>query len=513
MTRKNLYDVLGVSPNATAEQIRQAYVLRSKMLHPDRFDQFRQRAEWELANEMLKELNHAHSVLRDPASRAEYDRNIARATSAAPPPQQPPPQRRTETPPSRPPVKLGRLKSGIASFDALPQATRRRLVDRAAGKNKVQFAIQLEGVGWNYFWAIVFVGWFAVIFYQASEYRWDGDAIGWLMGITGVVALLQAFNINWIVRWHQSPLRCWLLITPLYIIKTHLDKVWYWPIWEISDIKATHNYRNGIYQDTSLRMAFGSVREDLTISPQSAYDSMLGALRAFDQKFRSVQSQQDWMYLFEQDDFREFDPVNAPGRPRRAPLRTAAIFALSFTLYGVSFAIASAINSGQAAHPKYTYTPRHTASSGYVPTTYRAPSPPFIRPTTAPNGQPWPAYAAYISGYEILAVGGLSSVTVDNTRNSSDVFLKLVALSSTEAYPVRLCYIPAYSQFKFESVAAGRYDVRYRDLSSGGLSKTDEFTLTETRTFQGTEFSNLSLTLYKVANGNMHTETIDESEF
>ena len=47
----------------------------------------------------------------------------------------------------------------------------------------------------------------------------------------------------------------------------------------------------------------------------------------------------------------------------------------------------------------------------------------------------------------------------------------------------------------------------------GNLSKTEEFSLKETPTFNGTEYSNLTLTLYKVSNGNMHTETIAESEF
>jgi hypothetical protein len=186
------------------------------------------------------------------------------------------------------------------------------------------------------------------------------------------------------VRRHKSPLRCWLLVTPLYIIKTHLDRVWYWPIWEVSDIRATHNYRNGIYHGTALHMAFGSASVDVTISPQSAYDSMLSALRAFDQKFRSAKAQQDWAYFFEHDDFREFDPDTTPVRPRRAPARTAAIFILSFVLYGISFAIAAAVNSDHAPRWSYTYAPPE-------PTTYRPhPTPPsFFEPELPlpPNGE------------------------------------------------------------------------------------------------------------------------------
>ena len=220
------------------------------------------------------------------------------------------------------------------------------------------------------------------------------------------------------------------------------------------------------------------------------------------------------------------NPRQSPPPPRPAPtsqqprrsfwnsVLRVLFWDLRVTLLVIIFGGAGINALFEEKRPRRPYTSNPPASpSGYAPTTYRVPRPAFIRPATAPNGQPWPAYAAYIPGYQILGGGGLSSVTVDNTRNSSDVFLKLVSLNSTQAYPIRLCYIPAYSQFKFQAVAAGRYDVRYQDLTSGGYSKTEEFSLHETKTYQGTQFSNLTLTLYKVSNGNMHTEAIDESQF
>ncbi len=164
--------------------------------------------------------------------------------------------------------------------------------------------------------------------------------------------------------------------------------------------------------------------------------------------------------------------------------------------------------------PRRPYSPNAPGSaSNYTPKTERAPRPVFVRPVTAPNGQLWPGYAAYIPGYPILAKGGRSSITVDNTQNSSDLFVKLVSLNTAPAYPIRFCYVPAHSQFKFEDVTAGLYDVRYRDLSSGVLSKTKEVTLTETRTSNGVEFFHHKFTTYTVRNGNMQVETIDESEF
>ena len=108
---------------------------------------------------------------------------------------------------------------------------------------------------------------------------------------------------------------------------------------------------------------------------------------------------------------------------------------------------------------------------------------------------------------------GLSTVTVDNSRNDSDVFVKLVSLDGAQAYPVRQFFIPAFGTFTLGKVSAGSYDVRYRDLDSGGLSRSDAFSIDETTTEEGTEFSRFTMTLYKVKSGNMKTHGLAESEF
>lgn len=88
---KTYYDILGIAKSATSAEIKKAYILRSKMMHPDRFSQTSQTAEWEMANEMLKELNQAYGVLKDPLSRNQYDYTIAGGYTSqntySPPPQ------------------------------------------------------------------------------------------------------------------------------------------------------------------------------------------------------------------------------------------------------------------------------------------------------------------------------------------------------------------------------------------------------------------------------------------
>lgn len=139
--------------------------------------------------------------------------------------------------------------------------------------------------------------------------------------------------------------------------------------------------------------------------------------------------------------------------------------------------------------------------------------PEYVRPITAPNGQPWPTSAGYVRGYQRLHADGLSTVTVDNSRNDSDVFVKLVSLDGAQAYPVRQFYIPAFGSFTLNKVTAGSYDIRYRDLSNGGLSRSEAFRLEEIQTYGGVQYSNITMTLYKVQNGNMQTYGLSEAEF
>lgn len=140
--------------------------------------------------------------------------------------------------------------------------------------------------------------------------------------------------------------------------------------------------------------------------------------------------------------------------------------------------------------------------------------PAYVRAAVADNGQPWPTSSAYIRGYPRLHNDGLSTVTIDNTQNDSDVHVKLESLNGPPAYhPVRTFFISGHGSFTLNRVTAGNYDIRYRDLSTGGLSRSEAFDLVESPTYNGTQFSNFTMTLYKVRNGNMQTYDLAEDEF
>lgn len=73
---EDLYQILGVSRDATQEEIRKAYRKRAKELHPDLHPGDKD------AERRFQELSAAYSILGDPEKRARYDRGEIDATGA-----------------------------------------------------------------------------------------------------------------------------------------------------------------------------------------------------------------------------------------------------------------------------------------------------------------------------------------------------------------------------------------------------------------------------------------------
>jgi curved DNA-binding protein CbpA len=64
---RDYYEVLGVAPGASAEEIKRAYHRLAFQCHPDR------NCESEEAHEEMERINEAYAVLSDPIKRREYD--------------------------------------------------------------------------------------------------------------------------------------------------------------------------------------------------------------------------------------------------------------------------------------------------------------------------------------------------------------------------------------------------------------------------------------------------------
>ena len=69
---KNLYDVLEVSKFASKEIIEKAYKTLAKRYHPD----LQEESNKKQAEEMMKQINEAYSILSDEQKRKEYDHRL-----------------------------------------------------------------------------------------------------------------------------------------------------------------------------------------------------------------------------------------------------------------------------------------------------------------------------------------------------------------------------------------------------------------------------------------------------
>jgi len=137
----------------------------------------------------------------------------------------------------------------------------------------------------------------------------------------------------------------------------------------------------------------------------------------------------------------------------------------------------------------------------------------YSRPARAPNGEPWPSVSDYVGGYQQRNTNGLSQVIIDNSKNASDAFVKIVSVSDAEPKVVRNIFIQAADRFTATNLKAGSYELRYQNLDSGTLIRSETFALEESAIASGTRYSTVTLTLHAQPDESMNTFALNPGEF
>ena len=120
----------------------------------------------------------------------------------------------------------------------------------------------------------------------------------------------------------------------------------------------------------------------------------------------------------------------------------------------------------------------------------------------------------YDENHPYLNDNGLCEITIDNTKNDMPVYVRIWDMKKHQ--PVRAFYIRQGGTFTANELTPGQYEIRYRELYESGEpshgTKSQIYTMEQHRTPTGTQYDTLSLTLYKVRNGNARTTRIDAGD-
>lgn len=129
----------------------------------------------------------------------------------------------------------------------------------------------------------------------------------------------------------------------------------------------------------------------------------------------------------------------------------------------------------------------------------------------APSNKPWPAAPSYVT--PVKNTNGYSKLTIDNRQGGSNVYIKLAKPTDGSVLGVREAYVPAGKSFTMNKIPAGSYVVKYKDVQTGCNSVSEKFDISELHTYEGVEYTEMSLTLYTIRNGNMNFKKLPESSF
>ena len=502
---KDLYSILGVAPDATPEEIKDAYLARTRVIHPDRFDQQRHPQDWKKANEMLAELNEAYSILQNATSRAQYDEfRSGKQRRQTAPPSPPKPQREPEPPPT-PSFELGELTPGHAAFARLPKKVQDRLLKRQQNKTEDQFQVKLSSAVWNYVFIAVLLCWFWYLFADANGAKWKDNTLLWYAGITLTVGGLIGRNCVTIWRRVKAKLKPYFYVTPIYFLKTEFDIVSFRPIWMLKDVAVTHNYKNGLYQNSHVVLKFDGHDESLSLSSKQQVETLFERVRAYDARLRTAYANGDHQYFLNYDDFYRVPRSGVPPPVLLSKGKQAFIYAVSvFVCAGGLFA---AIASNEELSLKRWV--RHSTPTEYTP---RPTSQRVVRSSYPEQPLPYSgSVRTYTSGERIAPFEIKAS-------QGSNYLVKLV-----DAYthaPVLTVFVRSGTTVNVDA-PIGTYEVRYASGKTWygyeylfgpdtAYSKADK-----TFTFEvvGNQVSGFTITLYEVAHGNLRTSTIRPTDF
>lgn len=302
------YKILGISEDAVSADIRKAYKALASKYHPDRYDQVNNEEGWKAANAKMVAINEAYNVLIKPVERQKYDRlrkpkpqqqrtySSGSTAQSTPSPEQQYQQHRHQP-------DTVEITSGFSFFKDLPKEIQNLLKERQNKRNTGQIRINMESTAFEYIVGIGGGVWFYAYFYLADIGEFDvySEFTVWMSIIATGAVVYSMFQL---LRYKLSKVGHFVYITPLYLIKTFYDQVFYWPLWDIKDIVGRHYTKDGSYDHSEMRIVLPRAVVKVTTGSQGKADRFIDAFNQFARMFEFAQQKNDMNYVDKNNDFK-----------------------------------------------------------------------------------------------------------------------------------------------------------------------------------------------------------------
>ncbi|MEY5025974.1 MAG: hypothetical protein RLZZ244_1502, partial [Verrucomicrobiota bacterium] len=277
------------------------------------------------------------------------------------------------------------------------------------------------------FAALSLATWFLFLFTELASPLWEHPTL--LAAFSALIALSLSLLLRQLLLWRQSPVRSTLILTPLYLIRTRVDHIRFWPLWELSDLRLSPRYRRGRYRRTVVRLRFGTHYETFALPDHRACERLVQALQHFEQHLELARLEENARYFEENNDF-----LDCTAKPRAGIPATASYGVLLVSLVFCTMAFASAYTwhrppPEDSSPPLTSEVPPPTPTPEPPPETApRPPAPPF-------EPAPTPPHPTLPADWKSLHEAGLLALARGEIEHALEATNKALLASQSEFGP------------------------------------------------------------------------------
>lgn len=194
--------------------------------------------------------------------------------------------------------------SSCLSFKGLPPKVRERLLSRQRGEGE-GFAIKTGGINSSFLIVAAAASWFGLLYLLTNASLWNNAQI-FIFGSVSLFALyLLLQNLYKIFRWFASGLKCYLLITPIYVIDIEFDEVRYWNLEQLLSINSAKRAQNAGTQNPQITLTLKNKTKTITAENPAKAEEIVEQTDYLRKKFIEATVRNDLEYLNSNDDFIE----------------------------------------------------------------------------------------------------------------------------------------------------------------------------------------------------------------